>query len=74
MSPETNKAARNHDFDRKVAIYQNDSLARDIPLNRDVLAALTFGPEQIAAREQVMIDSLRTLWAFDVAPAVRPVR
>lgn len=74
VSPETNKAARNHDFDRKVAIYQNDSLARDIPLNRDVLAALTFGPEQIAAREQVMIDSLRTLWAFDVAPAVRPVR
>ena len=72
VGPNTNRAVRNYEFDRKRAIYANDQTMQSLPLNEGVLAAAQFGPAQIEAREQRLIACLRALLGLTVALDRRP--
>jgi hypothetical protein len=63
-TPETNKAARNSEFERKVALYRQDAVMNGLPINQDVLAFESFGPAEIMAREARMTEIIRDLWGI----------
>ena len=70
VSPATNKAVRNYDFDKKLELYRVDPEMGRLPVNRGVLDTATFGPEQIRRREARMIEAVQSLFGI-AAPGGR---
>lgn len=64
VTPETNRAVRNFDFEKKCAFYRQDPLMRSLPVNQGILDLPSFGPEEIKAREDRLVALLMRYWGF----------
>ena len=64
VTPATNKAVRNFDFEKKCTFYRQDPLMQSMPINEGVMTLVQFRPEEIQKREERFIEALRQLWGF----------
>lgn len=63
----SNEAVRNFDFDRKRAVYQRCDLeAPSLTMIREVAAAHRWGPAEIRAREQRLLELVSKTFRIDV--------
>jgi hypothetical protein len=72
VTPATNKAVRNFDFEKKCDFYRQDALMRSMPINAGVMSLAEFRPEEIQQREERFIEVLRDLWGLTGAVERRP--
>ena len=74
VTPATNKAVRNFEFEKKCASYRGDALMLTLPINEGIMTLSQFGPDAIQAREERLIGVLRGHWGLTGSVDRRPPR
>ena len=74
VTPATNKAVRNFDFQKKCTSYRQDALMLTLPINEGIMTLAQFGPDEIQEREERLMRALRVLWGLTGPVDRRPPR
>lgn len=62
-----NHEGRNAPFAKKLELYRQDPLARELAINADVLNATRWTPELIQAREERLVGLAKAMWGLEGA-------